>query len=144
VKYFLDGWSVDDTRGGRLCIVHSLLSSSAFLFQTSFVPCFNVIFPAMWRCLWRFAIDERYTQCAVGDQHRTPGGGCGCGSIPLDCGVVLSTCGYSCCGLRVLTSLWLYIVAGWVMPDFFSGCLEGQHESPYYFGLSCWQFVTGI
>ena len=44
VKYFLDnGWSVDDTRGGRLCIVHSLLSSSAFLFQTSFVPCFNVI-----------------------------------------------------------------------------------------------------
>jgi hypothetical protein len=35
VKYFLGGWGVDDTRGGGLCIVHSLLSSSAFLFQTA-------------------------------------------------------------------------------------------------------------
>ena len=33
----------------------------------------------------------------------------------------------------MLTSLLLYIVAGWVMPDFFSGSLEGQR--PYYFGL---------
>jgi len=28
---------------------------------------------------------------AVGDQHRTPEGGYGCGSIPLRCGVVSST-----------------------------------------------------
>ena len=55
-----------------------------------------------------FMVGERYTQCVVGDQHRTPCGGCGCGSIPLYCGVVLSNCDGSCCGLRVLASLLLY------------------------------------
>jgi hypothetical protein len=48
----------------------------------------------------------------------------------------------------MLTSLLLYIVAGWVMLDFFSGCVEGQlcyaRVLLGYFWLSHWHFVTGI
>ena len=109
-----------------MCIVHPLLSSSAFLFQAaSFVTCFNVIFQRYGDVCGglRSARDTRSMQweTSIGP----------CRGLWLRFHPALLRCSSIHLWLQLLraactSSLLLYIVAGWVMPDFFSGCLEGQ------------------